>query len=136
MQIDMLPSSFHDGTCGGIEFDMEAHRLLMEISDENQCGFFRLHFEECQGVSFVYRRMHFDESQRVSFVYQDDSEDLDTSLTWIMHVLEKTEPGAKIRHFEINFDDDYDTLLEIRCSKFYMESIDGFTTRTYLSRLD
>jgi hypothetical protein len=121
MRTEVLPSSFHDGTCAGIEFDMEARRLIMEVSDENRRGFYRLYFEECAGVSYTY---------------QDDSEDPDTSLLYIMSLLEKTESGSRIRYFEIEFCDDTSTLLEIRCCKFYMEPIDGFTMRTYLSRLE
>jgi hypothetical protein len=109
MRTDTLLSTFPDGSCVEMSFNIEARTIVIEINEEARPQRYQLNFEQCELVSFT-------------FSYELCGSDC--SLYDIVNLVEKTDFGSKVRFFHIEFSDD--SILEIRCSKFWMQPIDGF----------
>jgi hypothetical protein len=115
MRTDQLTTIFHDASEVELSFDVSTRTIVLELNEEVKPQRQRLCFELCAQVNFA-------------FAYDpDDAADLDMidySLDDIFELREKTEAGSEERYFYIEFCDD--TVIEIRCKRFWIEPIEGF----------
>jgi hypothetical protein len=109
MHSEALLSSFSDGSCVDISFSIDSHLVVIEINEEKQQQRYRLHFEECI---------------QVGFIFTENTLNRPYNLDDIFDIEEQTPELSAVRYFRLEFFDD--SIIQIQCGKFWMEPIDGF----------